>query len=123
MFQQVTEVIMALSYQVETLQMVERQQVGGWVGLVVVQLRLEDGCRESSLWSSSCLPSAVGKAGKSLIRKWRSEQKVLELTDTRAGHKREACGELSLADVNDYLVQGKTLDGDCPRQLKGELET
>ena len=54
------------------------------------------------------------------------KRKVLQLTDTRARDECEACGELSLADVDDHLVQGETLglvDGDCPRQLEGQLES
>ena len=71
-------------------------------------------------------PAAVGETGETLVGEWWSEEKVLQLTDTRAGDKREACGELSLADVDDHLVQGETLrlvDGDCPRQLEWQLES
>ena len=70
--------------------------------------------------------AAVGEAGETLEGEWWGEEKILKLTDTRAGDKCEACGELSLADVDDYLVQGETLrlvDGDCPRQLEGQLES
>ena len=71
-------------------------------------------------------PTAVGEGGEALEGEWRGEQQILKLTDTRAGDECEACGELSLADVDDHFVQGETLrlvDGDCPGQLEGQLES
>ena len=50
----------------------------------------------------------------------------MKLTDSRTGYKCEACGEFSLANIDYHLVQGETLgfvDGDCPCQLEGQLET
>ena len=51
-------------------------------------------------------PTAVGEAGETLVGEWWGEQQILKLTDTRAGDECEAGGELSLADVDDHLVQG-----------------
>ena len=71
-------------------------------------------------------PTAVGEGGEALEGEWWGVEQILKLTDMRAGDECEACGELSLADVDDHLVQGETLrlvDGDCPCQLEGQLES
>ena len=48
--------------------------------------------------------------------KGRCKQEILQLSDMRASHECETSRELSLANVNDHLVQGETLEfvnSDC----------